>query len=146
MNGLQEILRGKRVELIPLDDVEYLLELADKDNKHAYSLEEIQKTIEVYGREFWEIRLNGSRRGIVGYFQFGDVYVLEALKDHSKPPTGIGYSIEVGQLMLDYMFKFTNKVRTCARDTDLGIQILIKKLGFQQIDIKDNLIIYEKGK
>jgi hypothetical protein len=37
-----------------------------------------------------------------------------------------------------------NKVRTMAKEADKSIQILIKKLGFKQIDTKDNLIIYEK--
>ncbi len=139
------ILQGKRVLLEPMLDVDYLLDLADKDNKHAYSKLEIKELVDNYGCEFWTIQLNGTRRGIVGYFKINGVYILEALKDHDAPPTGIGYSIEVGNLMLDYMFQITDKIRTMARVDDKAIQILCKKLGFKQIDIKDNLIIYEKG-
>jgi hypothetical protein len=141
---IKTALKGKRVILEPLEDLEYFLNLADLDNKYQYPREEIKAMIEKEGQEFWTIMIDGTRRGVVGYFKFNDVYALEALKDHSQPLTGITVSIEVGNLVLDYMFQFTNKVRTCARVSEKAIQILCKKLGFKEINRINNLVIYEK--
>jgi hypothetical protein len=135
---------GKRVRLEPLLDIDYLINLAYEDNKHLYTKEELNKLIDENFCEFWSIYLDGTRRGVAGYFVVSGVWILEALKDKSIKGTGISYSIEVGNLILDYMFQKTNKVRTSARIEDKGIQILCLKLGFKEIFRKDNLVIYEK--
>lgn len=143
---IQTALKGKRVILEPLEDINYFLDLINKDNKYQYPVDQIKEMIEKDGQEFWSIILNGTRRGVVGYFKFNGIYALESFKDHSQPSTGISYSIEVGNLVLDYLFTLTNKVRTCARVEDKAVQILCKKLGFKQINSMNNLIIYEKEK
>lgn len=136
-------LQGKRILLEKLDNIDYVLNLAEIDNKREYSREQIK---ELFNNpyEFWGIFLKGKIRGVVGWFKIGEVYLMEALKDKSKPATGISYSIEVGELFLNYMFSFTNKVRTCAKIGDKAIQILCLKLGFKELWVKDGLIIYEK--
>jgi hypothetical protein len=141
---IQTILKGKRVELVPLEDKEYLIKLANIDNKFSVKESDVRELINRYGVEFWEIWLNGSRRGICGYFKFNDIYFMEALKDKDAEPTGITYSIEVGNLLLDYMFEFTDKVRTYARDTEKAIQILCLKLGFKRIYEIEGFVVYEK--
>ena len=140
----QTLLQGERVILEPLKDINYLLDLADKDNKGLCSRKEIEDLFKNNECAFWLIILNETKRGVVGYFKIKDVYIMEALKDHEAKPTGIGYSLEVGELMLDYIFTLTNKVRTCALIKDKAIQLLCKRLGFIEIDRSDNLIIYEK--
>lgn len=140
----QTLLQGKRVTLEPLEDINYLLDLADKDNKGFCTRDQVKEMLDTNGGDFWLITLNGSKWGVVGYFIVNDIYILEALKDHSVEPTGIGYSVEVGNLVLDYMFNLTDKVRTVAKVEDKSIQLLCKKLGFNQLYIENNLIVYEK--
>ena len=140
-------LTGKRVRFEPLEDINYFVELAVKDNAAHYDFyktEQILETVEKYGQKFWALYLNGTRRGVVGYFIYDGIYLMEALKDHSAPPTGIGYSIEVGKVVLEYLFSLTDRVRTFARIKDVGIQILCKKLGFGEIIRHGEFIIFEK--
>ncbi len=139
-------LESKRVTLVPLIDIDYFLDIAELDNKQDATREEVAKMIQDWGKEFWQIEIDGTRRGVVGYFLINGYYVLESLKDHSAPKTGITYSLEVGKLMLDYLFTMTKVVRTGARLKDKGIQILCSKLGFREINRINNLVLYEKEK
>jgi hypothetical protein len=146
-------LNGKRLVLEPLYDLDYFLDLADEDNKRLYPRLAVSNLIHQYGAEFWLITLDGSKRGVVGYFKFGDIYFMEALKDHSKPATGISYSVEAGQLVIDYLTTLTPVIYTCARKSEPAIQVLCKKLGFKQIDrpegfdhgLKEDLYFYRRG-
>lgn len=140
------LITGKRVKFEPLKDINYFVELAVAENDGLYTKEQIAETIKTYGQKFWALYLDGTRRGVVGYFIYEGTYLMEALKDHSAPPTGIGYSIEVGQVVLEYLFNLTDKVRTFARIKDVGIQILCKKLGFKEVLRHGDFIIYEKGR
>lgn len=138
------ILKSKRLTLVPLRNFEYFIQLAEEDNKGKHTREEVESLINDHCGEFWVIDLGGIPRGVIGYFKINCFYVMEALKDHSAPPTGISFSIEAGRLLLDYMFKFTDKIRTCARVEDKSIQILCTKLGFKTIFEKDGYLIYER--
>ena len=146
------IIEGKRVTLKPLVDKEYFLDLADKDNKGLYTRDGIAKLIDQYGTEFWVIYHEDIPRGVVGYFKFGNVYFLEALKDHAQKKGGLSHSVEVGQLVLKHLDEFTDIVYTCARRSDPAIQLLCKKLGFKEIDKmqdfnfgeKEDLIFYRR--
>jgi hypothetical protein len=142
----QTTLKGKRVILEPLEDIEYFLNLAERHNKNLCSKKELNDYIKTNGGEFWLITLNGIKRGVVGYFKDHNVYVMEAVKDNSAPPTGISYSIEVGELVIEYIFNLTDRLRTCALVKDKAIQILCKKLGFREISRDQDLIIYERVK
>lgn len=135
---------GKRLTLEPLLDIDYLINLAFDDNKHLYTKEELHKLTTNNFCEFWSVYLDGVRRGVVGYFVVQGVWILEALKDKTIKGGGISYSIEAGNLVLDYIFQKTDKVRTSARIEDKGVQILCLKLGFKELFRKDNLVIYEK--
>jgi len=142
----QTLLHGKRVILEPLEDIDYFLDLVEKDNKKLCTREEVLDYIKTNGGEFWLISLDNIRRGVVGYFKVNGQYIMEAIKDHSAPLTGISYSVEVGNLVLEYMFNLTNKIKTCAMVKDKSIQILCRKLGFIEINRKKDIIIYEKEK
>lgn len=147
---IQTAIKGKRVTLEPLGNIEYFIDLSCKENKYQESEDSIRSLISNYGGEFWSIHLNGTMRGAVGYFKFGNSYLLEALKDRNQPPTGISYSIEVGNLMLDYLFELTDKVKTFARFEDKAVQILCKKLGFKESGemtyLGKNYITYERSR
>jgi len=132
------------MKLVPLKDLNYLIDLSVIENKGEYTREEITDTVNKYGREFWTVEIDGECLGVIGYFQIGEYYILEALKDHSKSNIGITNSIKAGHEVIETMRRFTNKIRTIARERDKAIQILCKKMGFNEIGTDSGYIIYEK--
>ena len=137
------IIKGEHLTLKPLTDIDYLLKLSKE-----YAKEEFYGKIDNYENNFWEIYFNRIRHGVIGYFKIEKLYILEAFKDRDIPSVGLKYSIEAGNLLLDYMSGFTDKVITGARVKDRAIQVLCIKLGFREIqrvnEYNDNLIIYQK--
>jgi len=126
-------------------DVDYFCALAQENNKHKTSLEETRSLFLDYGIEFWKVYLKDELKGIIGYFKVNEYYILEGLVD-KRTRLGLVNSIKLTNVIIDYMFKFTDKIRTCARVEDRAIQILCGKLGFKQLAIKDGIIVYEKEK
>jgi RimJ/RimL family protein N-acetyltransferase len=145
----QPILTGDRTTLRPMKDVEYLVGLASSDNKadtSAYS----RKLVASNGGEFWDIFVKEEKKGVVGYFVINGVFVLEALIDHTVKPLGMICAIEAGNMVMVYLFKKTERIRTFARQENRVVQRLCLKLGFVEIarieDNKEKYIIYEKEK
>lgn len=136
-------IKGKRVTLKPLNDSQYLYNLVDLNNGPKGE-GEAKKVLETYENEFWEVYSGNSRLGVIGYLQVNGFYTLEGIKDPDAGLKGLVYSMEAAKLVLNYLSKFTDIVRTCARSKDKSIQILCDKLEFDKIMIRDNFIIYEK--
>ena len=137
-------LTSQRVVYEPLEDIEYFIQLALKEAKFVHSREEIEELILRDGMEFWKVIIDGQPAGVCGYFLSNGICVLEALKDPAAHRLGFSYSVEVGQTVLAYLFSFTTKVRTFARQDGKAVQLLCKKLGFQEICRVQEFVIYEK--
>jgi len=137
------ILEGAKLKLEPLKNITYFLDLADRDNKYEYSRNETRDFINKCGCEFWKVYAKGEAIGVVGYFKVNGYYVLEGLKDKDAP-AHYRYSMEAARLVMDYVFRFADKIRTCARVNDKAVQILCRKLEFKEYARKDYLILYEK--
>ena len=131
------ILYGRHVELIPFKDPadwEYLFDLAETDEGHYATREQLIDTIKRYGFRFWIMEAKGVRWGVGLCLKADDKFIMEGLKDKRVSGVTIKHSVEAGQLVLKYLSGLTDTVLTCAREKDKGIQILCRKLGFVQTE------------
>ena len=149
----ETILYGKHVELIPFKDAadwDYLFDLAEMDEGRYATRDQIAEEVMKYGVLFWIIEVRGIRSGVGLCLKVNDQYLMEALKDKRVSGATIKHSVESGQLILDQIFSLTDKVHTCAREEDTGIQILCKKLGFKNVGIVESgygpLVLFQKEK
>ena len=144
---------GPHVKLVPFQgqrDWDYLMDLAEMDEGHYATREQIAESVRTYGFLFWVIEHDGVRSGVGLCLKVNENFLMEALKDKSVSGSSLKHSIEVGQMMLDQIFKFTNVVHTCARAEDKAIQILCRKLKFIEMGIVTSpygkIMLFQKEK
>jgi len=142
------ILTGKKVTLEPLEaqDMDYVIELADTPRNGHIGRREAVKTLDRYSGKFWAVQHEGTRAGVIGYFQQGNRYLMEALKDPKTSPIGLKASMESAELMIQHMFGFTDKIRVCAKVGEPGLMKMFRKLGFFFFNNIGDIIIYQREK
>jgi len=131
-------------------DFDYVCDIVREEEDKDYTREETRDILNRAQGHYWLVMKDGVRVGAIMYMlSLKDEYYMEAIKDQRTTLSqgiGIGFSIRVGKLFVDYLLDKKSKVFTIARVKDKGIQIACRKLGFEEMFTRNNLIFYKKEK
>ena len=131
-------------------DLDYVSDIVREEEGKGHTRKEVRDMMNTVQGYYWMVMKNEKRVGAIMYMiSVMDDYYMEAIKDKKailSEGVGIGFSIRVGKMFLDYLFGKTTKILTIARVKDKGIQIACQKLGFKKVSIKDDLVFYQKEK
>jgi hypothetical protein len=134
------------ITLREMKDIEYFIELAYEDNKHEYTKETLRDMVNSIDSKIYGVYKDSVLHGTAGYFVIDGNYFLEALQDKKVRGWSTFGSFMVGKKMLKKLFAITNAVYTTTREQDESVQFLCTRLGFEQIGVTGNLILYKKEK
>ena len=128
------ILRNGDLELIPTNDIDYLIKLSKQYKYCKATGEQAKEVLNKYGYWFWNVYLDGERVGVIYICLVPKLgFTLDAYKD-IESGVDTRYSYEAGKLVVDYVIKELTSVLWTAHDVrNRAATIVCKRMGFRKI-------------